>query len=236
MPRCKIGIAIFVVFLGFLPIICLAQGDPDKLTLTTFYPAPYGVYEVLKLHPISDAEAPTDADCSAVNEGAMYYRESLDQVLLCNGTSWVPLGAGSLWQLKGDDLYLEDTNWNVGIGTDNPAAGYKLDVDGKLKASSISAKKVTVAGCNRTICRNYAITFSKIMTNPAVFCTPTVNLAASGGRGGRQLLGCAVERVTTNPHRQETTVEVALTSHPQKHFSSVNIGGNIDIHIIAIEP
>jgi hypothetical protein len=57
----------------------------------------------------------------------------------CIGNSCLnqwPSQAAQYWTLSGNNLYTSSTNWNVGIGTNNPQA--KLDVVGEIKTTGLS--------------------------------------------------------------------------------------------------
>lgn len=104
----------------------------ETITLTTYYPAPYGVYNEMKLYPHSPSVTP----CSPTQEGLMYY-DSIAHALrvcmcadppTCSTYSWVD--TTGYWTLSGSNLYPNDTSWNVGIGTTNPL--YRLDVNGMI--------------------------------------------------------------------------------------------------------
>lgn len=62
----------------------------DEVTITTYYPSPYGVYKELRLHP---NDAPNV--CNAANKGAVYYSDLESQMKVCNGTTWNNLGGGA---------------------------------------------------------------------------------------------------------------------------------------------
>ena len=64
--------------------LSFGQSDSsDSLTITTYYPAPYGVYKNLKLHR---SQEPTGA---AVDEGVMYYDQNEHVLRYRNQTQWV---------------------------------------------------------------------------------------------------------------------------------------------------
>ncbi len=105
----------------------------EQLTITTYYPSPYGSYNELQLYPHS---SPVTA-CNATTRGTMYYDSDDNQIKVCDGTSWTNLGGGGYWTLFGSSLYPNDTAWNVGIGT-TPGAGYKLDVAGTIRGTDIT--------------------------------------------------------------------------------------------------
>ena len=107
----------------------------ETLTITTYYPAPFGVYGNLRLFP-TDAE-PT---CATSNdEGVFYYDLSQHTYRACkfntgnNRYEFQDMGGG-FWTLNGTSLYPNDNDWNVGIATDTPHA--KLDVAGEIKTGN----------------------------------------------------------------------------------------------------
>ena len=90
-------IIIFVGIILFFGVgFCLAQ---EEITITTYYPSPYGVYKNLRLYPTDDID-PTGA-CS--DKGVMYYDDSDNQLYVCDGSAWqssmggVPSGAIMMW-------------------------------------------------------------------------------------------------------------------------------------------
>ncbi len=106
----------------------------ETLTITTYYPSPYGVYKRLRVYPSTDI-SPL-AVCT--NKGEMFYNDSDNQLYICNGNNWVSAGGGGdYWTLSGTNLYANDTNWNVGIGT--------TDLTGTVHEGTFSAK-LKVAG------------------------------------------------------------------------------------------
>jgi hypothetical protein len=67
-----------------LTSICFAQSNyTESLTITTYYPAPYGVYRNLRLHP---SEAPTGA---AKQPGVMYYDKLENTIKYWNNAKWI---------------------------------------------------------------------------------------------------------------------------------------------------
>lgn len=102
----------FIVYFLILPA-CYAQA-PEQITITTYYPSPYGVYQALEArrlavgtvdatHPMPDVNnATTDGvaifrgqgpgNPTWASDGALYYNSSSHQFRYYNGTAWVPLG------------------------------------------------------------------------------------------------------------------------------------------------
>jgi len=117
IQRAFLGIIfLFFLFIKFMPDFCFAQ-HTEPNTLSTYYPAPFGVYSSIRILPT--------ATVPACDEGAMYYDSATKQLRLCQEVSgvlnWHNIGAGA-WMLSGNMLYPNNTNWNVGIGTVNPFA------------------------------------------------------------------------------------------------------------------
>lgn len=91
----------------------------EALTITTYYPSPYGVYNELRLYPHSP---PTD--CTADQIGLMYYNSEDHNLRVCryNGSAyaWEPV-SGGYWAASPanpDNIYNTNTG-RVGIGTTN---------------------------------------------------------------------------------------------------------------------
>ena len=81
----------FVFFILSLTATCFAQSNyTESLTITTYYPSPYGVYRNLKLNPTN--EVPTEPALSA---GVMYYDNGKDMIRYYNKTgAWVNMTGG----------------------------------------------------------------------------------------------------------------------------------------------
>lgn len=117
-------ITLFLLGLIFiLSMISLAQAE--TITITTYYPAPYGVYSILQLYPGSRPSG-------TCQQGQMYYDNGAGTysrgVYYCDNLgNWQSLGGG-YWTQSGSYLYTNQSSWNVGIGTGTPAE--KLHVYG----------------------------------------------------------------------------------------------------------
>lgn len=120
----------------------------QNFTLVTYYPAPHGVYRVLRLSP-NDGRQP-GAACT--EPGSLYYDNSDDQVYVCSGgagaSAWRTLAGSDLWtQPQGTTrLHANETNWNVGIGTINPTS--KLHVAGDLTVQN--GQGIVLGGVRKT--------------------------------------------------------------------------------------
>jgi hypothetical protein len=77
---------ILVYFLA--PLVYAQNNQTEALTISTYYPAPYGVYRHLKLNP---SPVPTD---SSVSQGVIYYDQSDNVLRYHNNTVWVNVTGG----------------------------------------------------------------------------------------------------------------------------------------------
>lgn len=64
---------------------CSSSFADESITLTTYYPAPFGVYNTVRFFPHS---AP--ATCQS---GEVYYNNSTNQLMVCKSGSWVTVGS-----------------------------------------------------------------------------------------------------------------------------------------------
>ncbi len=80
-------------FLSFvfclLPSVSFAQTN-EQITITTYYPSPYGVYSNLRLFP---GNAPA---CDNTQRGLLYYDNTSNEVQVCRGGAlgWGDMGGG----------------------------------------------------------------------------------------------------------------------------------------------
>jgi hypothetical protein len=122
-----------IVFLvsGFWGLVSSASAQTESITFTTYYPSPYGVYKNLRIYPSTG----TGLGGACSNEGEMYYDQTDHNLYICSGTptlTWTAVGgaAGSSWWTQaGNNLYPNEGDWNVGIGTTNPASRLQISGD-----------------------------------------------------------------------------------------------------------
>jgi len=69
-----------VIFIGLILFLGagLCFAEDETLTITTYYPAPYGVYKTLRLYP----SATQPESCQ---EGELYYDSDDDKIYICSG-------------------------------------------------------------------------------------------------------------------------------------------------------
>lgn len=131
-----IGLAIFFIFSLFSFTFC-----QESMTITTYYPSPYGVYKTLRLFPNDDAML--GDDCS--NSGEMSYSLSGNEILVCNGSSLKWSVLGGYWAANGSDIYNTNSG-KVGIGTSAPNA--QLQVIGAISRGGTTLTGITATHVN----------------------------------------------------------------------------------------
>jgi hypothetical protein len=144
----KIPAVLFVLFFVFLSF-CFAQSNyTESLTITTYYPAPYGVYRHLRLNPTDDFTP----GAACVYEGELGYSKNSHKLYICNGTPpnliWNILGDGYWAQAGANSIYSASAG-NVGIGTNNPTE--KLQVSGAVNATGGVIVGTTAPAINGSI-------------------------------------------------------------------------------------
>lgn len=100
--------ALFSLIVLFCFNTYVSAATQEELTISTYYPAPYGVYQKLRLYPAAAAPA-----CDDNTIGLIYYDQGTNQMLICKGTveSWQT--AESYWQLAAPILSPKNTAWSV---------------------------------------------------------------------------------------------------------------------------
>ncbi|MCX5708563.1 MAG: hypothetical protein NTY14_06305, partial [Candidatus Omnitrophica bacterium] len=102
-----------VFFLIPVAVVCFAQDNhTEALSISTYYPAPYGVYKNSRLVPLDQ-----EPDCSSDPgncRGSMFFNNSDKQLYIFDGTKWNPVGAGGGGGpsgLKIDSGHLVSPDW-----------------------------------------------------------------------------------------------------------------------------
>jgi len=103
----------------------IATGFCEDITITTYYPAPYGSYNELQLYPHS----PPVTTCDDNHKGVMYFDSTDNEIKVCRGSlaNW---DASDYWVMEDDgvSLHPQELNWNVGIGISPDPFNSKLVV------------------------------------------------------------------------------------------------------------
>jgi hypothetical protein len=102
------------------------QTDWNTFTITTYYPAPYGVYRNMRLYPSNEPTA-------GVEPGVMYYNQTQHVIKFLSNTTWVNMTGGTgggYWSENATthNIYNTNSGGKVGIGEMNP--NQKLVVSG----------------------------------------------------------------------------------------------------------
>ncbi len=160
MRHAKISFIMIFLCLGF------SAGNADaqrQITLTTYYPAPIGVYDLTRLVPRNVQPGA----CNNENRGMVYVNDAR-RLMYCDADEWIML---DVWTEDATEVYpTHFANDDVGIGTDEPderlhvtaaalfedsaavnqnlgvsgrvgagtqTPGYKLDVEGDMKVNKL---------------------------------------------------------------------------------------------------
>jgi hypothetical protein len=96
-------IFLFSIFVFGVSGVCCAQSNKsESLTISTYYPAPYGVYKHIRLFP--DNTITPGGVC--VQEGEAVYSDSMHEFYVCQGISpnlkWQKIGSGMKSIVKND--------------------------------------------------------------------------------------------------------------------------------------
>jgi len=114
------------------------SAEDKEITLTTYYPAPYGDYDTISLTPKTTANAP-----SLVHEGLVYFNSDDNELKVYiedpdNPGSYIwssSARSSNVWSKVGTDINY--SAGNVGIATASPLT--KLDIVGGLTLRAVSA-------------------------------------------------------------------------------------------------
>ncbi len=125
------GFFLFIVIEMSIIMLAANIGCCGVVELSTYYSAPIGVYDRIRLIPRSSV----GMVCDASTEGVMFYDKDNDQIFVCKDTGiaeWDRLGG--VWEQADNgttgDVYLSDGSFLdlfVGIGTNTPEFRLTLD-------------------------------------------------------------------------------------------------------------
>jgi len=81
---------ILCIFMLSVIVSCFAQTINETITITTYYPSPYGVYRNLQLFPSDEPPA----DSPALQPGVMYFNKTEEKLFIYKNSTagWVPVG------------------------------------------------------------------------------------------------------------------------------------------------
>jgi hypothetical protein len=103
----------------------------ESLTITTYYPSPYGVYNELSTNtlvlPEQGTGVPDVSDCNALAEKGRI-RVYNSQLYYCNGSAWTAIGGGGAagyWSPNGTNIYNTNTG-NVDISGSSASRGLRF--------------------------------------------------------------------------------------------------------------
>jgi len=103
----------------------------QNLTLDTYYPAPFGSYDHLRLVPID----PTEMNCDVNATGTLFVESNNNTIQYCDGSDyatlpgvWVHDSDNDIVSLANDDIDGINGKSHVGIGTKTPA--FQLTIEG----------------------------------------------------------------------------------------------------------
>jgi hypothetical protein len=82
---------IMFLLIGILFVfVTFAFAQEEKITISTYYPSPYGVYKTLRIFPSDDIDI--GAPCQ--NDGEVIYDDSENRAYICSNGAWTALGGG----------------------------------------------------------------------------------------------------------------------------------------------
>ncbi len=112
---------IMFFFISLIIIVsCSLALAEESISITTYYPSPYGVYNEMRLYP----HATPITSCDSTTEGTMFYNSTAHELQVCNG-SGVWKSGGGFWAGSGNDIYNTNSG-NIGIEKNNPTAKLHL--------------------------------------------------------------------------------------------------------------
>jgi len=161
---------ILVLTLFFLTLLCIPIfAQSESMTMTTFYPAPFGAYDIIRLIPRSGPP-------STCADGTMYVDKNDNNTLHICGVGGSGTNSNlSVWMESGTNIYpTQGTGQDVGIGTETPSG--KLEVaGGSAVFEDIDASGAAAIGGNVTVSGNVSATnvtaSSKVTTATLTFTT-----------------------------------------------------------------
>lgn len=244
--HCVSFLRISLLILLFLSVnglfIIPAFSATETISITTYYSAPYGVFNMIRLSPF-DPPGFSGLGSVCTNNGEMFYSQALNEAIICNNGSWAEIQGPGLWLSNANGIYVSDNSWNVALGKNAPDTGYKLDVAGKFRADNFIAI-TRIVDVSQNDCQSKSkcdrdVTFTKDVSNAAILCSASTN--DMPGYSDYQILTCSVYQLNVN--NDNKTIKVRLATQPQQNvapYDDVYVVGSgtskeVTLRLIAID-
>lgn len=140
----KMYLGLIMVILFFASFVFAAD---ESLTITTYYPSPYGVYKTLRLQPNDDQAA----GGACTNEGDMAYDLSAHQALVCNGSTWGAFSASN--KIRSGTINVTFTNGSA-HSSDASVAFSPVCTNPKVFLQSVQSSVICGTGVGPGHCYN----------------------------------------------------------------------------------
>jgi hypothetical protein len=182
-----VGVGIFLALVSCVSAQQPAGGAEEKITISTYYPSPYGVYKTLRLFP-NDDNTP-DGPCT--NAGELYFDESEQQVYVCSDGAWKVMGL----------------TWfdNVGVGLKNGASAgaectYTFTLNREHHDDQICMFKVTGSAKKENGSIFTRIELKKLGATPQIaICGPEIESLHSGCASDSGWIRATKAEITGSP-------------------------------------
>ncbi len=108
----------------FFILFLVSTGNAETLSLSTFYPSPYGAYTSIRIMPTDTTVNPIT--CDASNVGLIYYDSVAGEMIVCGDTASEAL---LVWRQEDSGvIHPIDTNENLFVGIGDPAPDALLEI------------------------------------------------------------------------------------------------------------
>ncbi len=124
-----------MLFTTCVVALAASKAYAGSVEFVTYYPAPYGVYDRLRLMPRAALAEPCDP-------GSMYVNDTTNALQFCASDGTWGVIPDLLWAKVGSNLYPVDNTVDVGIGTTAPAT--PLDIAKDVAPSSGATNLLTL--------------------------------------------------------------------------------------------
>ena len=118
--------------IGIFLFLCTSAFAAEQITITTYYPSPYGSYYDLYIANNVGIGTSSPSGKLEVRAGAS---ESTDPLVIGKGSNTY--------------VFVRNSDGNVGIGVTNPA--YKLEVSGDVRATGVFRSSDGSSGITQTL-------------------------------------------------------------------------------------